>query len=515
MEPRVTCCDPNPDLPGTWLTQDRAGASRRYLHCRFRRVAPRAAQHPVQYSLDLSREFVLRQHHEDGPALDRSSAIAWHGNPGPVGATASAGRGPPGPRPFERSITRERPAPNFGDCSRNCGRVVAKLLCAQELACLAAFLLISTASIPAAGARVESQAPTVAASYLGVAATYDVSASWIAPSGEHQATTVHVTSTVVGQDSSGVRITTVLDGGPGATTYLVPAAALARSLPGSLVPTPSGIRYSDSRSVSTDGGTLAITETGTTAEGWVSASMLSVTGATVPSYSLSVTLSSESGPVSASSGTAVLLVPQLLPPSDGARVLSTTASAHSNPFTSGRSTISAPTSRSAGGTLRQAAPAVTTDVVAQSILHTYDNSLANIQVWYSQFTLTGTLDNGAYTNFVADERSISTFPNWICTGWSADFDGTPNSTTATAHGQGNFEGFFPLSGLAFLWQGHAFHQTTLNLSDHTVSLSGEIDAMMLFPCVGCWYVWKTQTFYSGTSFPNDGVPQEATWYIIG
>lgn len=164
-----------------------------------------------------------------------------------------------------------------------------------------------------------------------------------------------------------------------------------------------------------------------------------------------------------------------------------------------------------GAAPRSAAPLRTTVVQALSKLSTLDNCLANIQVWFSDLTVTAGFDPGqAWYEAYYDWRA--TFPNWIQGPGLVIFSGV-SSTQATISAGADFFGYFPLGFIQF-WHGSANHRIVMRQPDHDTWLHGWIDAVQLFP-PAVYSPWKERQFFNGETFANDGSRQDRSWCIVG
>lgn len=232
-----------------------------------------------------------------------------------------------------------------------------------------------------------------------------------------------------------------------------------------------------------------------------------VQAGSLPANTIQVTLIQSTGAPALPADQAFWLLPGLAAPNEGVQVL--TASARG-------SVASAPSPRCT--------------VTATSHLDTYDNNRANLRVWYSRFELCGEIVNGSFDWFMWQlyAESTSPFRNRSLSAASGQFT-SATTTSATGTGESHFVGVFPLvaclSEVSCMsitdWQGHAYHQTTLNLTDHQTWLRGQIDANvcttspLVDPELQCsWNVWKAQQFYAGETFANDGSIQPASWTIL-
>ncbi len=384
--------------------------------------------------------------------------------------------------------------------------------------------------------------PTSAAAptLLGAEATYDVigtsagmgHAGGMASGTSSTSLTVttrsqRIHSRVIGLNANSMKIHSVIqDSTSGVQRTANFEVALSQGLPilpGTLTASGSGIAFNDSSLIPLrQGGTATIQRTGYAQDGWIENVTVSTAQLTLPTANLSVKLLRHSRQSLGLSGAgAVWLAPTLMSPSDVRVVSGSALPAKSSQLqtTADPRTTASRQSRSGIGQAPSAAansatsPAPGCNVTANSTLNTYDNHTVGLEVWYSTAMLCGHLVNGAYYDaYQEGVTPVATSPNWWVTNVSCNFTSSSNYT-ATSVGQGDFEGVFPF-GILILWQGHASHQLTLNLTNHQVWLTGEIDVYRFSLPGPFWEQFKKQQFYNGNTYPNDGSSQDASWYIL-
>lgn len=292
--------------------------------------------------------------------------------------------------------------------------------------------------------------------------------------------------------------------GPGLKTrYLVPIGAAVTPVASDATASASGLTYSRTYSAQLIGHTIAANELVSIAAGWVSEIDITFTGIRTRSFALRATTAS---PIQIPAGSALWILPMLMPPDAGVSITGPTGThAASGPMPRVLS-LGHPEGRAA------ATPMLDGTISMLTGIYAYDNPDFNIKVWESHFTVTGTVVNGAFTNFVGDMRpqADSPFLNWSCDGWNAYF-ALATSTEGDGVGQGYFSGWFPYSSDAFWWTATSTHYNYLRLSDQTVTLQVEVDAA---PVVGSSYVWKQRTLVDHAVFPDDGTEHDGSFYIV-
>jgi hypothetical protein len=397
----------------------------------------------------------------------------------------------------------------------------------------AAALLLGAQALPT-GAQATST-PNV----VGMHAVYSVTSTAVSqltafatPSGGStsissvgaQTTTVSasVDSTVTAQSGTQLTVHSILTqgGSSQAGDYVVPLGAITPKIPGTQIPIPGGgVSFSESLSLTLGNGQVQqAAQNGQTDGTWFTEVLVSAAGQQTPTETLEVKLLQTGGPTTTAPGTALFLLPELLPPTELTQASGTGTGLAPAAGTGGSRTLAGPM---AAGTDDVAPPmsfgtpvpsCPPQNISADSTLHTKDNHFVNKEVWYSHFMLGGQVSNGQFTQFCAEDDAVADSPlqNWWVLNANANFTAA-TTTSATATGQSDFEGIFP-TFTSFIWQGHAYHQITLNLTNNQVWLTGEID---WYDSVnGIWSVWNKENFYTGQTYANGSGSQDSTWYVI-
>jgi hypothetical protein len=310
-----------------------------------------------------------------------------------------------------------------------------------------------------------------------------------------------IESVVVGQSGGTLTVRSTITSTtsqPITAVYVMPVTSVVRSAPGQAASLPGGgVSFAQTMDIPLpDGQVRTLERSGQTDALWFTTIANGLTGGG-PAFSMRLDLIDRSAPtgLSVPAGQALLLVPPLMSPTEA---VVTRAGLHRALSAGGAST-----------TTKAAATAATTTTWAESRLTTYDNYLADIRIWYSNFRHEGDFSSDP-TTYAVHDHAVRTFPNWSVDDAKAWF-GTVTPTYAQGYGSSDFSGVFVLGPF---WRAHVSHEIDLSETTHQTWLNGKIETTDLLGRIfGSWCTWKTRQFYNGGTFASP-TRQDASWYVI-